>query len=362
MSARPLGSARRGRLAAAEAEVAPAGPGRRKLVLHVDVNNTLAVLDSATGQGPGAALNGHLSALTWGALDSAGDWQWLSDSHSVLPPCQGAVCFSSQYGRDVRFTDTAAGQRFRTLHAQHLQLLEWQGQPHAVFSRKGEDVKHYHLILPSFFHLLETLHQEGRHFTVILRSFGTDLPCVLQAMRCALEGQHPQFPALRDVLLPVDLTVGRIRCSKHEVVLTRGSERLSTREDGRKMYNYFSSREGLGGFQDHFDWWARNQFSCQGGKPLWIDPYDASVHHICIDDNIRLSDSESIVSPQVFSTRGGSCTRPAPTSELYDVCLVQTNLLEAIADENYFIHCVRRCEENYERYLASAESQLCNTT
>ncbi|XP_067396886.1 uncharacterized protein [Emydura macquarii macquarii] len=340
--------------------VGPPGPGRRKLVLHVDLNNTLAVLDSATGQGPGAALNGFLSAVTWGALGPAGEWQWLSDSPSLLSPCHGAVSFYSLYGRDTTFTATAVGRPFRSLHAHHLQLLEWQGRPHKVFSFRGEDVKHYHLVLPSFFHLLETLHREGRHFAVILRTFGTDLSRILQAMSCALEGQHPQFPALRDVLLPVDLTVGRIRCSKREVVLSRGSERLSTREDGRKLYNYFSSMEGLAGFQDHFDWWARNQFSCQGGKPLWIDPHDSSVHHICIDDNIRLNDSETITCPQVFSRRGGSCTRPAPTSELYDVCLVQTNLLEAIADENYFLRCVRRCEENYERYLASAESQLCN--
>lgn len=64
------------------------------------------------------------------------------------------------------------------------------------------------------------------------------------------------FPSLFSVVLqlPVDLTPGQIRCSKREVVLTRGAERLATREDRRKLYNYFSSFEGIGGFQDHFDW------------------------------------------------------------------------------------------------------------
>lgn len=64
------------------------------------------------------------------------------------------------------------------------------------------------------------------------------------------------FPSLFFVVLqlPVDLTPGQIRCSKREVVLTRGAERLATREDRRKLYNYFSSFEGIGGFQDHFDW------------------------------------------------------------------------------------------------------------
>lgn len=64
------------------------------------------------------------------------------------------------------------------------------------------------------------------------------------------------FPLLLSVVLqlPVDLTPGQIRCSKREVVLTRGAERLATQEDGRKLYDYFSSFEGIGGFQDHFDW------------------------------------------------------------------------------------------------------------
>lgn len=152
------------------------------------------------------------------------------------------------------------------------------------------------------------------------------------------------------------LTPGQIRCSKREVVLKRGAERLTTREDGRKLYDYFSSLEGIGGFQDHFDWWARNQFSSRGGKPLWIDPHDPSIHHIFIDDNIRLDDADTIVHPQVFSERGSSSPRCAPTSELYDICLVQTDLLEAISDEDYFLRCVRRCEENYDSYLARMES------
>ena len=61
------------------------------------------------------------------------------------------------------------------------------------------------------------------------------------------------------------------------------------------------------------------------------------------------------LSPQVFSELGSSSPRRAPTSELYDVCLVQNDLLEAIANEDYFLRCVRRCEENYDRYLACTE-------
>lgn len=59
-----------------------------------------------------------------------------------------------------------------------------------------------------------------------------------------------------------------------------------------------------------------------------------------------------ILAQQVFLGQGSDSTRTIPTSELYDICLVQTDLLEAIADVNYFCHCIKRCEENYESYLS----------
>nr|XP_020651026.1 uncharacterized protein LOC110079907 [Pogona vitticeps]XP_020651027.1 uncharacterized protein LOC110079907 [Pogona vitticeps] len=333
-------------------------PKKRKLVLHIDLNNTILVSDAVTNQDPRTALNYYLTTVTWGKISPAGEWQWLSESPSLLPPCNGAVSFYSQYGRNTTFTDTSLGRQFRDLHRRYLQLLEWQGQPHPLLSIKDKKAKHYHLVLPSFFCLLESLHQEGRQFAVILRTFGTDLPRVLQAVHCALEGQHPNFPALRDISLPINPQPGTIRCSKRKVVLTHGKEKVSTEDGGRKIYAYFSSREGICGFQDHFDWWARNQFSIRGGKPLWIDPHDTSVHHICIDDNIRLNDSDTIVHPQVFSGPGSCSVRTPPTSELYGMCLVQTDLLEAIADVNYFCSCIKQCEENYGRYLARAEDYV----
>ncbi|XP_061864394.1 uncharacterized protein LOC133626840 [Colius striatus] len=328
---------------------------RRRLVLHVDLNNTVVAGDAVSGQGPRAALNTFLSTVTWGRPGAAGEWQWVSDRPSLGPPCPGALSYYSRHGRDPAFTEAGPGRRFGSLHARHLQLLEWPDGPHDAFSVEGEGGKRYHLILPAFFRLLAALHRDGRSFAVVFRTFGTDLPRALRAVAGALAGQHPQFPALRDVALPVDLTPGQIRCSKRGVVLTRGVERLTSREDGRKLYDYFSSFEGIGGFQDHFDWWARNQFSSRGGKPLWIDPHDPDVHHIFIDDNIRPDPADTIVDPQVFSERGSRSPRHVPTSELYDICLVQTDLLEAIADEDYFLRCVRRCEENYNHYVSRME-------
>ncbi|XP_069822906.1 uncharacterized protein [Dendropsophus ebraccatus] len=329
-------------------------PKKRKLILHLDLNNTILVSDAATGQGPRAALNSYLSTVAWGRISDTGEWQWVSDEPSVKPPCEDAVNYYTHFGRDGNFIDTKIGQRFKGVFTDHMKLLEWQGEADEMFTQQGEDGVGYNWILPSFFHMLESLYLQGRRFCVILRTFGVDLPLVLQSVHAALQGKHPQFPQLQQAQLITDLIPGRIRCSKREVVLTRGSDRISTRTKERNIYHYFSSMDGIGGFQDHFDWWARNRFTASGGKPFWIDPTDCDTQHIFIDDNIRLSEHDTIVNSRVLlDKKKGKESRKALTSELYDICLVQTNLLRAISEKDYFLDCIRVCEENYEQYLQS---------
>lgn len=136
----------------------------------------------------------------------------------------------------------------------------------------------------------------------------------------------------RSLSLPLQLNVnpaaGKIRCSKAATVLSRAGERVSSRDGERSLYQYMSLAQGLGGFQDDFDWyvgqpvtsprgffcffhtsvlsvssvssrWVAHSYSIRGGKPLWVDPFDVAVQHIFIDDNIRQNDDDTIVHPKV---------------------------------------------------------------
>uniref|UniRef100_H3AQ08 Si:dkey-32e6.3 n=2 Tax=Latimeria chalumnae TaxID=7897 RepID=H3AQ08_LATCH len=331
---------------------AVSGVRKRKLVLHLDLNNTIVVSDTATNQGIRAALNCYLTTVTWGRINQEGDWQWLSDVPSLLPPCEGAVSYYSQFGRAVDFTDTKEGQRFKSVFTDRLKKMEWRGTADQVLSATGEDGKEYHWLLPAFFQLIQSLCSEGRDFAILFRTFGTDLPSVLRGVQYAMDGHHPQFQDLCALSLPLNLSPGQIRCNRREVVVMRETERISTHTDSQSIYCYFSSMQGIGGFQDHFDWWAHNHFTSKGGKPFWISPHDSSIQHIFIDDNIRLNDADTIVYPQVLESKNEEvCTRTVPTSELYNICLVQTDLLRAISDQNYFTECMHACEENYDKYL-----------
>lgn len=136
----------------------------------------------------------------------------MSDRPSLRAPCPGAVSYYCRYGRAQGFTESGPGQCFSSLHAQHLRLLEWPGEPHQELSVQDGHGKHYHFILPSFFRLLDALYRNGRDFTVIFRTFGTDLPRALLALRSALAGQHPQFPALRDLAVSASPRAGGEVC------------------------------------------------------------------------------------------------------------------------------------------------------
>ncbi|KAM9342395.1 uncharacterized protein KZ484_015110 [Pholidichthys leucotaenia] len=334
------------------------GERRKKLVIHVDLNNTILVSDAVTAQSTIAALDYFLTTVTWGKVSSNGRWEWLSDSPSLLPPCEDAVSYYCQFGKIPGFT-RAAGRQFRRVVKEHLELLRWPegAKEDKDLCVRGEDGHLYYWILPSFFQLLRDLVQEGRDFAILFRTFGTDLPRVLRAVSRALnEGAHPLFPDLPELKLSVDTTPGKIRCSKKGIVLTRAEDRISSRDGERGLYQYVSSVQGLGGFQDHFDWWAANTFSIRGGKPLWVDPFDQHVQHIFIDDNIRQNDEDTIVNPKVFLEPGGSDTRTASTCELYDLTLIQSDLLRAISDHGYFTQRVRICLENYEKNLQQGES------
>ncbi|XP_067382813.1 uncharacterized protein si:dkey-32e6.3 isoform X1 [Channa argus] len=326
---------------------------RKKLVLHVDLNSTILVSDAVTGEGAVATLDYYLTTVTWGKMDRHGKWEWLSDSPSLLPPCKDAVSYHSQFGRIHGFT-TGVGGRFRKFLDEHLQLLRW---PEGIkgdkeLSLKGEDGRLYHWILPSFFQLLKDLVQEGREFAIVFRTFGNDLPRVLKAVHRALnEGAHPLFPDLPDLKLSVNTAPGKIRCSAKGITVKRTEDHLTSRGGERSLYQFFSSMQGLGGFKDDYEWWSVNSFSILGGKPLWVDPFDQQVQHIFIDDNIRQNDEDTVVHPKVFLDPEGSEARTACTSELYDIALVQNDLLQAIADPKYFTQRVHICLENYERNL-----------
>ena len=224
--------------AVAAAPTAEAFHGEARLVLHFDVNKTIVMTDSAQGAGVDCLVNMLLSECAWGRLEPGPRWapvgRLAGDRPEADPQLMTYRSFLDSFALpDDAPSGAAAGAAAvaATPAARKAARLDLKrrftepGHPGAMFrsvfdvltARLGalEDAccrgaagagrshcSHGHSVLrprvlPSFFNLLLHLQAQRREFTLILRSFGTDLPAVVDEINAFAEGRHPNYPDAR---------------------------------------------------------------------------------------------------------------------------------------------------------------------
>ncbi|XP_031566542.1 uncharacterized protein LOC116301597 [Actinia tenebrosa] len=343
----------------------------RKLILHIDVNNTILVGDSKTKltvlEG---VLNEYMTEITWGNVDENGSWIPTEDPISTKPTNLEAQSYYKyaekkfeMAGRERRefkehvrrFTLHDVGKRFRPHVEKVKENLKFKGnlsesefQVLEPLFMKEEDGLYYRII-PSYFKLLNHLLENNRDFAVILRTFGGDGQVALNATKLYTESLHPdiQFPSSKN--FSVNLNPGEILpFDKGMLIRTTNGRELSTYEE---IYKEFSTSIGVQLYQDSYDWWKKNDFASSAGKPLLVDVKDSSAHHILFDDNIRTWDPwDNIVNLLV---KEGRHFKTQHSQEYLDgICMLRTDLFESILNEDYFIEKVSMCEANFNQYLS----------
>ena len=213
----------------------------------------------------------------------------------------------------------------------------------------------YHYILPSFYKLLNYLQQEHRDFTIIFRTYGMDAKNVLRSIAHALKGNHPSIDTSWDI--SINFTPGKMkRFNDVGTIQMELPERVNgvfkpaeIIDNEAEMYRILSNFEGIHAFVDDFETWQNHKYESSYGKPFWIDLDDKKTHHILFDDNIRVTDVDSIVDLRM---RTGHHT----AKDMQEVCLVQADLLNNINNQDYFVNKVKLCEQNYEKFLHNHSS------
>ncbi|CAE7030829.1 unnamed protein product [Symbiodinium sp. CCMP2592] len=200
------------------------------LVLNFDVNNTVVMLDSATGADSEGLISMVLSNSAWGTIDyDDNGWpiRWTLKAPELSPtqpeadlhtysefvvlqnPFPDSAAFGSK--ADLR----AANEKVKASRRKALWSFAHSGMPGEAFRKDlasmqeklllpeavrgtqaakdaglgGESVQ----LLPSFLHLLRELKRRGRSFTLIFRTFGKDLPQLRQELEALCQGWHPLF-------------------------------------------------------------------------------------------------------------------------------------------------------------------------
>lgn len=85
-----------------------------------------------------------------------------------------------------------AGEMYRGVFDALQQQLQQPAHQHSTFFPTGQ-----RRILPSFFELLLHLQATHRCFTIVFRTFGTDLQDVIDEINLFATGQHPSWPDAR---------------------------------------------------------------------------------------------------------------------------------------------------------------------
>lgn len=169
------------------------------LVLNFDVNQTVLMLDSATGSDADAMLATVLANNAWGSVE---DGTWTLDPAAVVgpekPPLNdAAVTYSSFVTASIPITDDVRG--CKDARRKLLRGFVGEGAPGHSLAENMDLLRAQlptrTLLLQSFLHCLRQLKKRRRSFSVTFRTFGKDLGKIADEFNDLCRNAHSERPA-----------------------------------------------------------------------------------------------------------------------------------------------------------------------
>ena len=334
-----------------------------RLVLHFDVNETILVGDPAGGDTFEESL--HKIVCKSSYVREGEPTLWYTGSHvdEPGPPplhtawewpdgCVAAYrhpAYRTNKKTWVNADNPGAGYR-GVYDAMEAALRLPADAVGTIDPRLCHDGVH-HFLLPAFFRTITTLAERGREFTVVIRTYGTDVDDVVAALNAYAEGKHATCNAVPGVAIdPADTWHGSY-APDGSFVLTRAGANAAdlVREDDVVRALEARARGPIASVActDDYKWWSDHGCAPSAGKPLWITSSElGAVVHIFFDDNIHNIADDSIVAARQRETAGDAFTPLSgeATIALQGVHLVRTPTVEPILNDLWFVEQIDRCE------------------
>lgn len=216
-------------------------PVERHLVLHFDVNKTIVLNDTVKRQPVKDVVNILLAEAAWGFPEVRGGktvWVAATGERALAPEregtlkrqmtglagvsrqscwaptrVEGAVTYLEHLeqimpGKKLRKQREKLASQFTrpgcpgaALRSRFDELMKKvkPSSPARKNAKKDEEDNDGHVlcVLPAFYHMLVELDKAGRSFSVLFRSFGEDLPKLVQDFNSFCKGKHKDFPQAR---------------------------------------------------------------------------------------------------------------------------------------------------------------------
>ena len=159
-------------------------------------------------------------------------------------------------------------------------------------------------ILPAFYHTLNHLicqqKTEQHPFTLVFRTFGSDVREMAKLVTEFAQGKHPDYPDVN--YPPLELFPDRLYQGRWEKMQNGLPVYQLWNEDETKLVASGDAeilklleQVSVCGIRDDYPFWKDNGWNPMAGKPVWIPSYNVHQekyigcydHHLLFDDNIH---------------------------------------------------------------------------
>lgn len=339
---------------------------KTKLVVHFDINETILVGDDAGGDTRDDCLNKILAKSAFvripdGSSDKyeeAKPTHWwdgtpLNQDGTTAPPAlytgwdwpPNCVPYYRTAFKKLSSTFTLGhGKVYRSLYDQMQAKVTFRHQDDQDLP---EILSH---IIPSFFLTLKTLLERPQPTHIVFRTFGSDLHLIAQAVTCFAKGLHPDYLdfVCQDLWLD-ESNLFRGRWNEHGMYQLWSYDGTTVVASGGAAIMEFLATKPCCGIQDDYDFWAKHHCEPWAGKPVWVVPLDASVHHILLDDNIHNLEHDGIASIHAQGEDGQfhvlSGKNILGSQGLH---LIRVPTIEPILNEHWFLEQLDAAQQRFE--------------
>lgn len=202
-------------------------------------------------------------------------------------------------------------------------------------------------MLPAVFHTLVVLTKRRQPFRLVLRSFGSDIAEVAEAISVFAQGKHPDYPEFYNKSLIVkrgDLVRGRWKeeseNGKTTFQLWNDNEVVASGDD--EVLNWIEERT-VCGIRDDYEYWSKHNCEPWAGKPVWVPASNCKErkrqHHLLFDDNIHNLQHDSIASVRLQSKEGEAFRTLSgkEIQQLQGLHLIRVPTIEPIFNQDWFL-------------------------
>ncbi|MCH9610830.1 MAG: hypothetical protein S4CHLAM81_10370 [Chlamydiales bacterium] len=263
------------------------------LVIHMDINRTIIASDVTQGLGLEQIVNLSLAKKyvdSW--EEGCEEMSYFDYVYTKLYPGPRRDRALRKVRRDTihGFIDHLKSQK----HPFYAKAMTTMDEAHSVMENR--------FIFPSFLKLIDHLEQKGEPYTLVFRTFGTDLDRIIEEMGWDIPKAHYKE--------------GRLHTAEGII-------------DSPEQMNSFFKKHKWIGVRDDYHYWNQNDELKEFGKQFPIEG-DA----LFFDDNIEPDSRVNIVAP--FDTKSGKPLEILPL--IAKGMLVPVITVDAILDELYFVN------------------------